>query len=981
MPVKRKRENEAKPGAASASAKKSPAPSRAAPPPPAKEKGEQKKKNKASPPKTKDTVAAATAKKKSPLKKKTLTDRKNNDKKTSKKATGPVAKIAKGPATQPTPKKSRPSPKIDKDLVSICEEQLQKAKVNLAEAKKAAGDDTKKHRHQEFSVPDGSLAKYELSKNEKQYTGDPDDRKAMLEHRQVVQAKGRALEKEKEKFIASEKQKYDQIVFERREIENGVRRAEKAVEQAAKNVELAKKGKLKATAVLPGLLAGGAKTKEEGPQKSKPRVIIQEDSLLDAPTRLHPPTWLSKEETSLLTASLAIVDALRQVDDVLDVASPSLLTFQRMLRAASSYITNSSSNGGSSDGDGEDDELSNQRELTSSLYALYYTCLCLVLDDAKSQTGSRRVVGERLKRALTLGTWPECLRRLILGRNSIDAVYDRPPKDVVLAATGLQGEGGMDGLSREQHVALLGWLVEEVMSTSVARLEFDSKEGQAEEARRVLLEEKKRLREVKEALQQREEGNGGGGSASAASLMHERSKAEEAVGKAQDRVNTKSEQVALRRVPLGRDRHHRRYWMFGPKISTKIYVEDVGENGKWGFFEDEESLDKLIRSLDARGKRESNLKQTLQRRHAALIAQFKLKKNDGLTSERNQARGGTKRTDWALGSSGGGADGEDGIVRRSERERRQVEFYGMVSSGSARGRHQHDGSTQHQQQDGDENDTGSYYHKNGVKKHSVLETRPVTLTATGLWPKFSEFGVAEAQSFVSIVNVLHALMRKAEKAGVHVSSSLALHMDSGMNWADALCAEMEDGKELHAALKMMVVDFEAMLVAVTGEEDREEEEEGGEEEEEEDVEGEGTEEGGASGGGGGVEGEHGFGFGSLSRNGSASELASAAVGAIGAGSAGTAVDADLSRLIAAATGAAAVMMKLWKAPRERRQWMSEPKNTNAQLAFCVEVLRKRAEPLLTMLHKELKLKKAQRQGQLPPLPSRVSRRRESESVS
>lgn len=51
------------------------------------------------------------------------------------------------------------------------------------------------------AVPASDLARFEVSESEREYRGDPDDRKALLEHRQVLQSRARELDAARRAFV------------------------------------------------------------------------------------------------------------------------------------------------------------------------------------------------------------------------------------------------------------------------------------------------------------------------------------------------------------------------------------------------------------------------------------------------------------------------------------------------------------------------------------------------------------------------------------------------------------------------------------------------------------------------------------------------------------------------------------------------------------------------------------------------------------
>ena len=64
------------------------------------------------------------------------------------------------------------------------------------------------------TVPAEKMAEFELSEEERQYKGEADDRKALLAHRQRLQARAKELEKAKKAFLDGERQKRERAAKE-----------------------------------------------------------------------------------------------------------------------------------------------------------------------------------------------------------------------------------------------------------------------------------------------------------------------------------------------------------------------------------------------------------------------------------------------------------------------------------------------------------------------------------------------------------------------------------------------------------------------------------------------------------------------------------------------------------------------------------------------------------------------------------------------
>jgi hypothetical protein len=66
--------------------------------------------------------------------------------------------------------------------------------------------------------------------------------------------------------------------------------------------------------------------------------------------------------------------------------------------------------------------------------------------------------------------------------------------------------------------------------------------------------------------------------------QREKEEKEEAIYRAQEELEEKLEKYNVRRVPLGTDRHHRRYWWGLAAYRPAVYVEDQEVGGMAGWW-------------------------------------------------------------------------------------------------------------------------------------------------------------------------------------------------------------------------------------------------------------------------------------------------------------------------------------------------------------------------------------------------------------
>ena len=381
----------------------------------------------------------------------------------------------------------------------------------------AAAAATKESRKERDSVPPQftpkDLARFELRESEKEYKGDPDDRKAMLEHRQKMQAKQRELDKAKETFIKSQNDTYEKEKNNKRDKLAAVRKAERAVDAAKDTVAAAEKdaekvGKKLATLVVLFKNSGGKVVDEKQQKQKQPQPSIRafkpmDDNELDVflaaqatgagssaaaagtSSQLRPdifsPAWLDGQDAARLATTVYVSDVFNQFGRYFGLSKPMQFSdFEKALEAASEAVPEERKKKNQkqkNDDDGDDtiDGIAQSRTSqfykgpASPLHDVYYNIMRILIEDMRGKLGTNASVTRRLD-LITPGSWPEALRRDVLSSKTSPFVaeYDRPEEHVVDAASALSYDGA-DGLTADQHLSLLHYLADEVLQTEHLR--------------------------------------------------------------------------------------------------------------------------------------------------------------------------------------------------------------------------------------------------------------------------------------------------------------------------------------------------------------------------------------------------------------------------------------------------------------------------------------------------------------------------------
>lgn len=200
-------------------------------------------------------------------------------------------------------------------------------------------------------------------------------------------------------------------------------------------------------------------------------------------------------------------------------------------------------------------------------------------------------------------TWPEVLRRLICARHSMKLESDQA-KD----AAGLLGEMDPMALGRQALLVLLRSLTDAVLEQDPIKGLLDRRHDEAEH-----LAKDRAAMELEDRRKRRGGGRWGhrGGE----------SEEDDYYDSDNDQLASLREEedmrVAVRTSPLGEDRHKRRYWWGLGGHAGPLYVEMI--DGSWGQVTTKQRLDAIIKSLNVKGIRELQLKQTLEAKYHQIV--------------------------------------------------------------------------------------------------------------------------------------------------------------------------------------------------------------------------------------------------------------------------------------------------------------------------------------------------------------------------
>jgi hypothetical protein len=698
------------------------------------------------------------------------------------------------------------------------------AKAAFAAARKGAGASPDKaasaRRASDVHVPPEALARFELTPAEREFAGDADDRKGLLEFRQRLQARAKELEKAKKEFLEGERARHDAAAeaakaaarSTTRAEEDALKAADKALAAARRHAESAEKAvaagekrleKERRRAGLDGAKEARAvvkETRERARAEERERRRAEAEAarrypmddadlareLAEAavaagaplpPADVAPPTaWLPPPASARLSAALFVADFFSQFARTLGLRGAGALALADLDAALAGA---SSGAGGAS-----------AAAAAAPVHAAYRRVLAFVLADLKAQ-GAATAAERRWGSLLSEGTWPEVLRRLVAARARSELPCERPDAPTAAAAAALTAPGGADALAPEAHLALLRFLADEALDSgamhdALQRREDDAA-GAARDAKGDMAEERRRLRELADAEKEErrrrreaaaaaeaareaaaaeaagdaaaaadaaasaaaeeepdfelapefvvfsgpeddrkaqlvwrqavqaekrrleraraewEAGRAARNKAAAAAAKdaaaaerakaRERDAAREALAAAEEELEARLERLAVRRAPLGADRHGRRYWWGLAGHREVLLVEEGVADGegvarsaaavepRWGEYATVEAAAALLASLERRGVRELALAGALEKRWEGIKGALA---RGAARAEKEREREGraVERAAEAEGREGRAAErGEReareraGPTRASARAAKQVELF------------------------------------------------------------------------------------------------------------------------------------------------------------------------------------------------------------------------------------------------------------------------------------------------------------------
>ncbi|PRW55979.1 DDT domain-containing isoform A [Chlorella sorokiniana] len=177
--------------------------------------------------------------------------------------------------------------------------------------------------------------------------------------------------------------------------------------------------------------------------------------------------------------------------------------------------------------------------------------------------------------------------------------------------------------------------------------------------------EKERNKWIAEQLRRQRELEAKEKAARAEQELREKEKREmfEAIEQAQEELEEKLEKYATRRLPLGFDRHQRRYWWGLAGHRPVVWVEDA--EGRWGAYSTATELEGLMASLDRRGVRELALVEALEKKYHTITGAMARAERAAAAAEKAGTKGADKEKERERAEP----------PRRSGRTAQQVEFF------------------------------------------------------------------------------------------------------------------------------------------------------------------------------------------------------------------------------------------------------------------------------------------------------------------
>ena len=366
------------------------------------------------------------------------------------------------------------------------------------------------------------LARFELPESQRVWKGEPDDRKGMLEHRQKLQAKMKEIEKKKQSFIDSERNKeneqFAQLKKNRKMLEEALSSAEKAEKDAQNNLEKLEleaanidrrldAEKVRASRLLEKQNA--TRTKEK--RKSSVTYPIEDLDLhqelaagcLVVPDVFPPNSWKSKTESIELAQSFIISDFFFQFGKHIGVKSLNYFDLVKAItnfnRAIHRPLCECS----------EEVMIASQTLVNLYENILRYFLLNIVAKkkenntilDENSGEHENSIPEEKWLNVLSDATWPEILYLVIHDTATRDEFsFNRPSAKAIVTVSLINSRDGLHKLEMNHHINLLQYFTDLLIDTetirNVVQKRGDAMIGALKRARADVLEERRKLKEL-----------------------------------------------------------------------------------------------------------------------------------------------------------------------------------------------------------------------------------------------------------------------------------------------------------------------------------------------------------------------------------------------------------------------------------------------------------------------------------------------------
>ncbi|KAK9806531.1 hypothetical protein WJX73_007900 [Symbiochloris irregularis] len=374
-------------------------------------------------------------------------------------------------------------------------EALQQAEAGLERARHKAKTSPPKKSPVKIAEPAGEMPDFEVPAAEREYKGDPEDRKALMAHRSHLKAREKEMERQRLAWLAARQPAPPKPSPT---INKALRQAEAALSTASAFCTKAETGAAEVLATLNRVLTAEKvaadkaareaarlveKERKAAEAAEAKRYPLEDLELLaelrakalaagtDAPAEDVPlPEMLMGQESEALATTLYASDFLSQFADELKLHQA--ISFQRLheMLTASRAIS--------------------VEDPQSALWSIFRSLMAFILENAGKEGYVRK-----LKAVLGPGTWPEVMMRYILSasNSSLRSTH-------VSLAAGMLERQAADSLAPGHLRTLLAFLCDQALDAGAMRDALTARQESADEARanmrKATMEEKRRINEV-----------------------------------------------------------------------------------------------------------------------------------------------------------------------------------------------------------------------------------------------------------------------------------------------------------------------------------------------------------------------------------------------------------------------------------------------------------------------------------------------------